>query len=81
METGTEQMQTFSLNVPVTSTPTDVVGDVIKEKLLLSNHDKKQIEDIVTTYKNSYILNVCGCDEILNGKLIYFDLRYKIGLS
>jgi phosphatidylinositol-4,5-bisphosphate 3-kinase catalytic subunit alpha/beta/delta len=75
METGTEQMQTFSLNVSITSTPTDVVGDVIKEKLLLSNHDKKQIEDIVTTYKNSYILNVCGCDEILNGKFIYFYFK------
>jgi phosphatidylinositol-4,5-bisphosphate 3-kinase len=69
METD-QNRQTFKLNVPLAYTPTDVIIDVIKEKLLSSKHDKQQIEDIAKLYESSYILNVCGCDEILNGKFL-----------
>ena len=64
--------QTFSLAIPLSYTPIDVVISVIKEKLfLMKKHSNEQIEEIVKVYKDSYILNVCGCHEIFNGNFIF----------
>jgi hypothetical protein len=51
----------FSLKLPFYYTPTDIVCDIIKSKLGSLNKSNEHINDIVNKYKNSYVLNVCGC--------------------
>ena len=70
METDRAE-HTFHLNVPLSCNPTDIVTEVIKSKLFSSNQTQQQIEDIVQMFKSSYILNVCGCDEIFYGKFSF----------
>ena len=70
----------FSLKTPFYYTPTDIVCDIIKSKLSSLNKSKEQIDDIVNKYKNAYVLNVCGCDEIFYGNAHPIG-SYKVILS
>lgn len=67
METDQPEV-TYHLNVELDSTPTDIVVDIIKAKLSALKQSDSQIIDIVNKYKDSYMLNVCGCDEIFYGE-------------
>ncbi|CAF0737287.1 unnamed protein product [Brachionus calyciflorus] len=65
-ETGLEETS-YSLSVPLCLTPSDLIAHIITLKMENLNHRKEQIEKIVESYKDSYVLNVCGCDEVLYG--------------
>jgi len=57
----------YNLNVPFSSTPEAIIIQVIKSKLKTLGQTNEQIKEIVKKYKDSYFLNVCGCDEIIYG--------------
>lgn len=58
---------TYHLKVPLTYSPIDIIIDVIKSKLSSLNQTSEQIDDIINRYKHSYVLSVCGCDEMFYG--------------
>jgi hypothetical protein len=66
METDQPEV-TYSLGVPLHYTPSDVIAQVIRAKMSTLRQSSKEINDIVDAYKYSYMLNVCGCDEIFYG--------------
>ena len=57
----------YELKVPNDWTPIDVICQIIKMKLDGLAKNCEEIEEIVGQYKNAYVLNVCGCDEVLHG--------------
>lgn len=68
---------TYHLAVSPNATPVDVVVDIIRAKLSSLKQSNEQINDIVNRYKHSYMLNVCGCDEILYGEKFKIS-SYKV---
>ena len=81
METDTPAM-VYNLNVPLSYTPADVTIEIIRKKLSSLGQTNEQMNDVIEKYKDSYMLNVCGCDEIFYGnthklssyKVIYLSL-------
>jgi phosphatidylinositol-4,5-bisphosphate 3-kinase len=71
-ETNQPQI-TYQLDVSLSNTPNEVIGEVIKAKLSGMHQSHKQINQVVEKYKDKYLLNVCGCDEVLYGN------EHKIG--
>jgi hypothetical protein len=66
--TETNQPETvYKLNVSLSLTPEAIIIEVIKSKLKTLGQTDEQIIEIVKKYKDSYFLNVCGCDEIIYG--------------
>ncbi|KAK3090339.1 hypothetical protein FSP39_011033 [Pinctada imbricata] len=55
----------FSVSVPHTSRPIDVIAETIRRRGRLMNITKEQVEGLIETYRTSYALKVCGCDEFL----------------
>jgi len=83
METDAPEI-VYNLNVPLTHTPTDVTIEVIKKKLSSMGQTREQMNDVIEKYKDSYMLNVCGCDEIFYGntyKLSSYKVRTDIIFS
>jgi hypothetical protein len=76
METDTPEM-VYNLSVPLSYTPTDVTIEIIKKKLSSMGQTKEQMNDVIEKYKDSYMLNVCGCDEIFYGNS-YKLSSYKV---
>jgi len=64
---------TYQLNVSLNNTPNEVISEVIKSKLSGMHQSIKQIMQVVDKFKDKYLLNVCGCDEIFYGN------EHKIG--
>lgn len=63
----------FDFNVPLNYTPTDLISLMIVKKLENSNNSHEQIQNVVQKYRDSYVLEICGCDEII------FGSEHKIG--
>lgn len=64
---------TYHLNMPLSYTPTDIITYIIKTKMKNLDQSERQINSIVERYRDTYMLNVCGCDEVFYGN------KYKIG--
>lgn len=64
---------TYHIQIPLSFTPTDIISYIIKTKLKNMNQSEEQINSIVEKYKDTYMLSVCGCDEI------FFGSKHKIG--
>ena len=79
--------RTYTLAVPLNQSPLNMVSDIIRQKLSGANRSQKQINDTVENYKDAYMLNVCGCDEVFYGaksKVAAYKVRCPInelGLS
>lgn len=59
--------RTYTLAVPLNHSPLNMVSEIIRQKLSGANRSQKQINDTVENYKDAYMLNVCGCDEVFYG--------------
>jgi hypothetical protein len=70
----------YNLNVPLIYTPAQIIIDIIKEKMNKVHASSSQIEQVIEQYKNSYVLNVCGCEEIFHGNKYPIQL-YKVIIS
>ena len=70
----------YHLNIPFSFTPVDMVAQIIKIKLNGLNQSTDEIDEIVNRYKDAYMLNVCGCDEIFHGSKSKI-ISYKVGAS
>ena len=57
----------YNLNIPLSTTPEAIIIEIIKKKLKTLGQTDEQIVEIVKKYKDAYLLNVCGCDEIIFG--------------
>jgi hypothetical protein len=68
METDQPEM-TYNLNVPLSYTPTDLTVEIIRKKLSALGQTKEQMNGVIERYKDSYMLNVCGCDEVFYGNV------------
>ncbi len=64
-ETGNVET-VYSLSIPLEWTPVEIICAIIKAKLG-SSKSSEEVEEIVRQYKDAYMLNVCGCDEIFHG--------------
>ncbi len=75
-------MTVYELEVCVDEqTPADITQEVIRRKMnALNMYTKEQIELVVERYKDVYMLNVCGCDEIFYGNRYKFS-TFKVLLS
>lgn len=70
----TDQDETkYTLSVPLSYTASDLISLMIIKKLEKSNHSNQLIQSVVEKYKDSYVLEICGCDEII------FGSEHKIG--
>ena len=67
MHEANADKQIYKLDVEQSNTPSDIIVKVIHAKLSKTNNNHEQINEIVKCYKDSYLLCVCGCDEILYG--------------
>jgi hypothetical protein len=57
----------YTFNVSLSCTPSDIVSQTITAKLASLNQTAQQISTVINRYKNSYLLNVCGCSEVFYG--------------
>lgn len=57
----------YELNVPISFTPIDIICEIIKMKMDGLNKSISEVDEILDQYKNAYVLNICGCDEVLYG--------------
>lgn len=73
-------LATYTLEVELNLTPVDIVVMLIKKKLGASNQSKEMIDDIIKRYKDTYLLNICGCDEVLYGNKCPIG-SYKVFLN
>ncbi|RMZ95184.1 phosphatidylinositol 4-5-bisphosphate 3-kinase catalytic subunit alpha isoform [Brachionus plicatilis] len=72
--TETDRHETkYHLNVPLNYSPSDLISLMIVKKMEKSEHSDELIQGIVEKYKDSYVLQICGCDEII------FGSEHKIG--
>ncbi len=74
METN-EPETVYKLNIPVSFTPTDIICEIIKTKLVSKSIE--EVNEIVSQYKDMYMLNVCGCDEVFHGNKCKI-ISYKV---
>lgn len=66
--TETNQPETvYNLEAPFSWTPEAIIIEIIKTKLKTLGQNDEQIKEIVKKYKDAYLLNICGCDEIIYG--------------
>lgn len=63
----------YTFTVPLSYTASDLISLMIVKKLEKSNHSNQLIQNVVEKYKDSYVLEVCGCEEII------FGCEHKIG--
>ncbi|CAF0796738.1 unnamed protein product [Brachionus calyciflorus] len=54
------------LNISVNQRPSEIIREYFRIKLE-SILDKNLIEELIKDYEKTYVLNVCGCNEILYG--------------
>lgn len=59
----------YNINVPFSWTPEAIIIEIIKVKLKKLGQSEEQIKEIIKRYKDSYLLNICGCDEIIFGNV------------
>lgn len=67
----------YQLNVPTSFSPTDIISEIIKAKLVAKSAE--EVAEIVSQYKDMYMLNVCGCDEVFHGnkcKIISYKVSF-----
>ena len=55
----------FSVRVDHTARPIDVISEVIRRRGRLMDITKQQVEGLIESYRSTYALKVCGCDEFL----------------
>lgn len=55
----------FSVRVEHTARPIDVISEVIRRRGRLMDITKAQVEGLIESYRSTYALKVCGCDEFL----------------
>ena len=67
----------YHLNLPMSWTPLDINCQIIKIKMGEMNKRSDEIDEIVSSYKDAYMLNVCGCDEIFHGNKCQIS-QYKV---
>jgi hypothetical protein len=69
LEVGQSEYLTYNLkNIPFELTPTDLVSIIIRNKLEHpGSMSKQEVNEAVERFKHLYVLNVCGCDEIIYG--------------
>lgn len=67
----------YHLNIPMIWTPSDINSQIIKIKMGEMNKSNEEIDEIVNRYKDAYMLNVCGCDEIFHGSKCHIS-QYKV---
>lgn len=58
---------TYHLQVPLSWTPVSIICRIIEIKVGTFSKSHEEIEAIVREYKDAYMLNVCGCDEVFHG--------------
>lgn len=55
----------FSVRVEHMARPIDVISEVIRRRGRLMDITKQQVEGLIESYRSTYALKVCGCDEFL----------------
>jgi phosphatidylinositol-4,5-bisphosphate 3-kinase len=55
----------FSVRLEHTARPIDVISEVIRRRGRLMDITKAQVEGLIESYRSTYALKVCGCDEFL----------------
>lgn len=61
IENGTCQVLTFSLE----QTPNEILREYFRVELASLVQSEGELRNIVDDYENSYLLNVCGCNDVL----------------
>lgn len=67
----------YNLNILLSATPEAIIIEIIKKKLKTLGQNDEQIVEIVKKYKDAYLLNICGCDEIFFGN-VHKISTYKV---
>jgi hypothetical protein len=60
--------QVYRAKVRLNDKPIDLISEIIKLKLQESKQSEEEIRNMILRYRNSYLLNVCGSDELIYGK-------------
>lgn len=66
----------FSVRVEHMARPIDVISEVIRRRGRLMDITKQQVEGLIESYRSTYALKVCGCDEFLLAEKPISQYRY-----
>lgn len=69
----------YSVKVPHTATPTDIIAETIRRRSRLMNMTPEHIQRCIEEYSHAYMLKVCGMDQFLLAECAISQYKVRIG--